>query len=408
MPEELAAAGVISGAHAFLADIAFAPLASAAPGRVAALRKRLSPHAQLVAVVAEHDQIRLESVDRLFADGINDLIDARSASEVSLCITRAKAAIRHRQWLYDEIEPPGRERNTLLAAMNSLPSPIFFKDQNGIYRAFNKAFETFFGRKRSQILGASAFDITAFPTASIFLEADQKLIADGGPQVYDTGILSAAGELRHVTFYKSLVRRDDGTIEGIAGAMIDISERKELEARLRDAADRDFLTGLPNRRHFLRNAAVKMADNQDQGRLSYIAIGDIDHFKSVNDRHGHACGDAVLRRIADILKASLGSGHLFARAGGEEFFIMLDCDSFTAAKRLLETVRGAIAQSPVDWEDERMWITASFGLTDVRSDERSLSSPLARADEALYAAKNRGRNQVLAMETEFVSDWGGI
>nr|WP_255700125.1 GGDEF domain-containing protein [Jiella avicenniae] len=299
-------------------------------------------------------------------------------------------------------------RKTLLAALDVLPSPIFFKDRDGIYRAFNKAFATFFGKDHKDILGASAFDITTVSAAKTFLEADRQLLAEGGPQVYETAIVRADGAQRYVTFYKSVVRQEHGAIAGIIGAMIDVTDRKETEVRLREAADRDFLTGLPNRRHFLAHAEAQIAVNRSNGRLSYIAIGDLDRFKCVNDRHGHACGDAVLRHVSDILLRCLGRGNLVARAGGEEFFMMLDCPSFPEAMRSVEAVRDAIAKSPVDWDGERLWITASFGLTDIRADEQRLSSALARADEALYAAKRRGRNRVVDMETDFVADRGGI
>ncbi|MBP0616219.1 GGDEF domain-containing protein [Jiella mangrovi] len=390
------------------ADIVFAPAAVPARGQITRLRGQLAPQTQLVAVIEGADDLSPSAIECLFGEGIDDLIDPADAAAVLLCIARAKATFRRRQALHGEIEMLERVRTTLLAAMNNLPSPIFFKDADGLYRAFNTAFQTFYGKSREDILGASAFELTAFSTASTFIAADRRLITDGGVQIYETDVADANGAERHVAFYKSLVLRDDGSVEGIAGAMIDITERNEMEAQLREAANRDFLTGLYNRRYFMTHAETIMRRNQANGRPSYIAIADIDHFKGINDRYGHPCGDAVLRHVADILRATLGEAHLVARAGGEEFFIMLNCSSFREASRLVQRLRDAIAKHPYDWEDERLWVTASFGLTDIRSEERSLSPPLARADEALYDAKNHGRNQVQTMETQFVSDSGGI
>lgn len=165
-------------------------------------------------------------------------------------------------------------------------------------------------------------------------------------------------------------------------------------ARLDVLASTDPLTGLLNRRRFLELAQAEQARAQRYGRPVAVLLVDLDHFKRVNDTHGHRMGDAVLRTAADVLTASRRTSDLAARFGGEELVLLLPETDLKGAVGLAERLRLALAgaQTGLDGIDVR--ITASIGVAALRPGE-SLDSLLHRADQALYSAKRAGRDRVM-------------
>ncbi len=169
-----------------------------------------------------------------------------------------------------------------------------------------------------------------------------------------------------------------------------------LLGRLHLRAMTDHLTGSLSR-HALADGAQALAASTraGAGRLAVVMV-DFDHFKQINDQHGHAAGDAVLRHAVTVLQAQLRPDALLARYGGEEFVVLAPVESLPAARRVAERLREAIEQQP--WTDVVPGlprVTASLGVTVLGPDE-GLEPALARADEALYRAKAGGRNQVQA------------
>lgn len=175
----------------------------------------------------------------------------------------------------------------------------------------------------------------------------------------------------------------------------DIEERRLREEQLRQAATSDPLTGLANRREF-HDYADRMLQHCRRHQLpAAVLMLDIDHFKSINDAHGHATGDEVLRRVGAALSAQLRRPDLAARVGGEEFACLLPgADrqaAGVAATRILETIRGLRIQSDVGGS---VRVTVSIGIGLWSDGEAGAAGALARADAALYAAKSSGRDQV--------------
>ncbi|WP_421868307.1 diguanylate cyclase [Pararhizobium sp.] len=178
---------------------------------------------------------------------------------------------------------------------------------------------------------------------------------------------------------------------GILGQRL--GERAVLTRKLEILAATDGLTGLLNRRA-LENHAAKM----ETGRARYLILLDIDHFKSINDRHGHPFGDLVLRAIADLMRQSTQSSGYAARFGGEEFAILLAAGSLAEAAWDARKLRMALEKSPLKAPDGTMLIvTASFGVADGTG--RTWSDILVQADAALYRAKDAGRNRVRIFRT---------
>jgi diguanylate cyclase (GGDEF)-like protein len=188
------------------------------------------------------------------------------------------------------------------------------------------------------------------------------------------------------------VRKPVDPIELLARVRSAIRLRALLH-ELEDLARTDVLTGLANRRHADAVLRSCLAGARRHGRDLCVVLVDIDRFKSVNDVHGHAAGDAVLRAVAARLADGLREEDLAARWGGEEFLLLLpDADS---AATVCERMRAAVADTPVLTDDGTiLTVTASFGWAAWTGDE-SPEQLVARADRALYAAKADGRDRVV-------------
>lgn len=177
----------------------------------------------------------------------------------------------------------------------------------------------------------------------------------------------------------------------------DIRERKRLEAELQALATTDPLTGLPNRRHFLTLLAQEMSRLQRHNAPpATLLMLDLDHFKLVNDNHGHAAGDAVLRRFASLLRERLRKTDLSGRLGGEEFAVLLFATDPAGAREFAESLREQVAADEIAFGDTRLRVTVSIGMAQLLPEDASTDVVLARADAALYRAKVNGRNRVEA------------
>jgi diguanylate cyclase (GGDEF)-like protein len=164
-------------------------------------------------------------------------------------------------------------------------------------------------------------------------------------------------------------------------------------AELALASRRDALTGLPNRRAFEEDLARAAARAERSGTPLAVVALDVDRFKAVNDAHGHAAGDAVLRAVAARAASAIRAGDVLARLGGEEFGILLPGADLTRAAEAAERVRAAIAAAPVEAEARALAVTASFGCAE-RAAGEAPHALMARADARLYEAKRAGRNRV--------------
>jgi diguanylate cyclase (GGDEF)-like protein/PAS domain S-box-containing protein len=174
----------------------------------------------------------------------------------------------------------------------------------------------------------------------------------------------------------------------------DMSDHRQAAEQARQAAVCDHLTGLGNRRAFFDAAEVELRRWQRQQRPLSVVLFDADHFKAVNDTHGHPVGDAVLQHIAKTLLASFRQLDVVARIGGEEFAVLLPSATAAAAALVAERVQTALAASGVPVSDAVVNCTVSAGVAAMDESVRGLDDLLARADQALYAAKAAGRNRV--------------
>ncbi|TXS89234.1 diguanylate cyclase [Parahaliea maris] len=172
------------------------------------------------------------------------------------------------------------------------------------------------------------------------------------------------------------------------------AELEQANRRLTEAALVDPLTGLFNRRGFTAEAEVEIKRLFRGGRGFSVILTDVDHFKSINDRYGHACGDHVLARVASLLRDGVRDVDRVARWGGEEFILLLPETGGEGAARVAEKLRERLEEHLFDFQGTRLHISMTFGATEYRRGE-SLDHCVARADAALYRGKDAGRNRVV-------------
>jgi diguanylate cyclase (GGDEF)-like protein len=179
-----------------------------------------------------------------------------------------------------------------------------------------------------------------------------------------------------------------------------------LEARwqlkIAEGALQDPLTGLYNRRHFEERLGSELASAQRHGRPLSLLLVDVDHFKQVNDDHGHLAGDEALKMLAFVLRGAIRKEDVLARFGGEEFVVLARETALAGARALGERVRKAVERSRCAWQGSDLALTVSIGVTvSIGLAEfvagRSERELIEAADRALYLAKQSGRNRVIAM-----------
>ncbi len=189
----------------------------------------------------------------------------------------------------------------------------------------------------------------------------------------------------------------------IAIAFILLAMAKERTELLhKTAALVDPLTGIPNRRAFLEGADAMSQRIDADPRPAAVLLADLDHFKTINDSYGHALGDRVLRLFAETAGAKISPADLLGRLGGEEFAIALYDVDRVRAKEVAEAIRRSFAEAASEVDGHPVRATCSIGIAVSEKGPLEMSELLAQADEALYSAKERGRNRCEIASTELV------
>jgi diguanylate cyclase (GGDEF)-like protein len=170
---------------------------------------------------------------------------------------------------------------------------------------------------------------------------------------------------------------------------------KRLQLHFKRLSQRDGLTGIFNRHHFIERAEIALDDCRKMGQSACVLLFDVDHFKAVNDKFGHAAGDAVLAAAAAACKSKLDVGDIFGRLGGEEFGILISDATIEDGHRRAEQLRAVLADMPTRSGEAAIHISASFGVAASTQSGFELRQLMADADAALYRAKNAGRNRVV-------------
>jgi diguanylate cyclase (GGDEF)-like protein/PAS domain S-box-containing protein len=254
------------------------------------------------------------------------------------------------------------------------------------------------GRPLSQVAGTRA--LTVLDQAE---QRDGHRVAEVAPGVWldvrSSPVSDPRGRaLGHIVVVRDVSEQQErqAAVERLNARLaeqVEVIER--LRAELAEEAVRDPLTGLYNRRHLDRVLAADLASRPRTGQLA-VLVADVDHFKAVNDRFGHAAGDRVLTAVADTLAGAVRDGDTAARLGGEEFVLVLPGAGREQALERAERIRRAVAAGRLVLDGEGVAVTVSIGVAVCPADGAAAATLLAAADRALYTAKATGRDRVVA------------
>ena len=291
----------------------------------------------------------------------------------------------------------------LTTLFDTVPNPVFIKDENLRFIFINKAYEKMFKVKKRQIIGKQVLDLEYLPEGDrLFYQNEDREMMEQNRISHHVFSYAYQGKTPHTCLYWSagFVQKDG--MRGLIGVIVDINRQskaiQQLHKHLRvihsekRAVARqskiDTLTCLYARSAF-DEALRKLASNPVRG-FSCIML-DIDHFKRVNDSFGHMTGDAVLAEVAAVLRQCARKRDLACRYGGEEFVVLLPGAKLSGAMNVAERIRlGVLEKVRVP---DGAHVTISAGCSEYAPGEAGAST-VQRADTALYAAKNSGRNRV--------------
>jgi diguanylate cyclase (GGDEF)-like protein/PAS domain S-box-containing protein len=284
------------------------------------------------------------------------------------------------------------------AIADSAWDAILMMDSQGRVSYWNPAAERILGYTEDEAIGQKLHDLIA---PQRYHEAHNA----GFPSFVQTGQGAAIGNLHEI-----VARRKNGTevpvqlslsgfqLNGVwcaVGIISDISERKHLQDELKLQATVDDLTGITNRRHFLTLALGELKRALRLNHPLTVAMVDIDNFKFVNDTYGHAAGDQILLKFAHFCQKNIREIDVFARIGGDEFVILLPETNSEQAYVTIDRIRQSLATIHMDFAGKPISITISSGIASLKVEEESIDTLLSRADQALYQAKEAGRNRVV-------------
>jgi diguanylate cyclase (GGDEF)-like protein/PAS domain S-box-containing protein len=272
-------------------------------------------------------------------------------------------------------------------------------DGKGIIQEYNPAAERMFGFQAADLIGTTVNRLMPEMTAA---KHDQYLQQKrpAGFQLMGRGreIIGRRADGSEFPIEVTVgTHQSEGTTYHV-GLLRDITRQREKEQRLTKLATTDSLTGLLNRRAFLE-AGERMMECRGHQPLTVLML-DADRFKNVNDTHGHAAGDEVLKRLAGIVATSARADDAVGRLGGEEFAVLLHNTGVEGGTNLADRMLRAVREAQVELGgDQTINFTVSIGISSTAT-AHDLSSLLHQADQALYAAKNSGRDRLVAVNDE--------
>jgi diguanylate cyclase (GGDEF)-like protein/PAS domain S-box-containing protein len=304
------------------------------------------------------------------------------------------------------------QSSVVRGVLDASPDGVLVVDQNGTVVCLNDRFLEVWGIPRDQVHGGRANTVVGTPDSPIlamavarvkeqdaFLKRVQELYADPG---LDDHCEIELNDGRTLERHSTVLRGDGDRYLGRIWFFRDISARKQTETVLRNLASFDPLTNVPNRRQFFDRANEEFARARRYQHTFSLVMIDVDHFKRINDRYGHAVGDQVLKALCELWKQMFRQTDTFGRIGGEEFAALLPDTNLIGARLSVERFRRYLSEHPVSMGGGiDINFTISAGVASFEPGDATVQDCVQRADRALYRAKEMGRNR-----TETESDPG--
>jgi Amt family ammonium transporter len=324
------------------------------------------------------------------------------ANQVSVAIENAHIIAelnRHREKLEEALEQTRYEKGRAQVVIDTIAEGLIITRPDGRITSINPACQSLLGIAKDEAVGKPVERVVRFADRygqalehpihraiayddTVYIEAGATATADDGHIFEVEGTVS--------------IMRDAGQLpSGLVMLMRDVTQQHKLERQIHRFATYDELTGLFNRRTFRKRMEEVLEGREHETERHALCYLDVDQFKVINDTCGHIAGDELLRQLAGLLSRNASEGDLLGRIGGDEFALLLcDCEVVRAIQRaegLRETVEGFRYQ----WSGRSFRITASIGIATLEPGDNAINRMLSAADQACYAAKERGRNQVM-------------
>jgi len=289
-----------------------------------------------------------------------------------------------------------RARDFYLTLFEEFPSLIWRAGSQGRFDYFNRAWLQFTGRTMEEEVGEGWEQGLHPDDVSRFRAAYAEALETRRPFETEFRIRRSDGRFRWMLNVGRPFNDLDGGFAGFLGSCLDITDRKTHEQDLYYQATHDLLTGLPNRR-VIETDLPRVISRAERGVESAVLALDLDRFKDVNDRYGHAAGDKVLREIAVLLRKLMRASDLLTRLGGDEFAVLLEDLDLVEAGKFAQRLCEAVASHGFLAEMDGARLSLSVGLARIREHEAP-AEVLARADQAMYKAKELGGNRTVVAD----------
>ena len=282
---------------------------------------------------------------------------------------------------------------------------LFESMQDVYYRTDTQGVVQHVGPGVRRVLGYEPHEIEGHTAESYYPQSKDRdafkaaIMAHGEVSDFPGQMVRKDGTVIDISISSHALFDHNGAFAGVEGLYRDVTQRKNLERELQRLATTDVLTGMANRRSFLEVAEATFQRARESHAPLTVLMLDLDHFKTINDRFGHLEGDRVLAEFAQATRHQLRASDTVGRLGGEEFGLLLPhtlpAEGADIATRILEAIR---ALELTDSNGQHYGVTTSMGLGTLSPGDRSLHDLLDHADQALYLAKRRGRNQLAVLD----------
>lgn len=331
------------------------------------------------------------------------VLSAAAVAAVALVVARQLLTLTENVRLYRDLQTRAEDlvdsqraliasENRLRTVVSNAPVVLFAVDERGVFTLSEGAGLTSLGLRAGEVVGRSVQDVYANQPAIIAnVEA-----ALEGQEIHD------CVEVAGVSFSTHYVPLHDllGAVTGVIGVATDVSERERFQEQLLHIANHDPLTGLFNRRRLDEELSRTVAEFKRHGVPAALLFLDLDQFKDINDGYGHRAGDDLLADLAELLRSGVRDTDVVARLGGDEFALILAHVDGDAAMDMAAKLIRTVFEHDFLVQAERVRITASVGVAVVGIDGTSSQELLARADMAMYRAKDEGRNRARRYDTD--------
>lgn len=343
-------------------------------------------------VVVARDESEIERLSAFVADGIDVvsmLAGCAGAGDDADAVLIAREAVEEWPW-------SASQRDVLRAAVDQARDAVVILDARSDLRGprvvyVNQRFLDVTKFVIDDVIGRPLIELYLWPPGCFAAQHLREAIAAGVPWDGEFEARTADGRPWMAEVHVAPVRDRNGAIRHYVGVLHDVTARKAAEARLHHLAHHDVLTGLPNRNLFLQRLGHAIEEADCQGKAVGVLFVDLDRFKPINDRLGHAVGDRVLREVAQRLQSVVRTADTVARIGGDEFTMVLQGlarpeDAVRVARKVLAAV-----SKPLEIDGHELSVTPSVGIACAPAHGQDAETLLHRADDAMYRAKAQGR-----------------